>query len=70
MKPKPEKYRFGHGGYVSEFDKFMNTFLGRRPEVGKDQMRGWYIWWDHNVDLDQLEQQRKDSVPVKSYQYE
>lgn len=70
MKSKPGTYRAGHGGYVSEFEQFMNTFLERHPEIEKDKIRGWYIWWDHNVDLDQLEQQRKDSVSVKPYQYE
>ena len=70
MKPKPAKYRIGHAGYVSEFDQFLDTFLARHPDVGQDQRRGWYIWWDQQVDLKEWERQRQDAVPAKSYQYE
>lgn len=70
MKPKPVKYRVGHGGYVSEFDQFLDRFLRQHPEVPEDQQRGWYIWWDHRVDLDELDKQREDSVAVKPYSYE
>ena len=70
MKPNPVKYRVGHSGYVSEFDQFMDVYLKKHPEVLEDQQRGWYIWWDHRVDLDELDKQREDSVPVKPYSYE
>lgn len=36
--------------YVSEFTQFMNGYLQAHPAVKKDQMRGWYIYWDHHVD--------------------
>lgn len=70
MKSKRDKYRIGHGGYVSEFDQFLDTFLAQHPEIKEDRQRGWYIWWDHRVDLDELDKQRANSVPVKSYGYE
>lgn len=70
MKPKAAKYRIRHGGYVSEFDQFINTFMSTHPEVGADQRRGWYIWWDHRVDPKDLEPKHDDDVPVKSYQYD
>ncbi|MDB5935956.1 MAG: hypothetical protein JWQ01_3300 [Massilia sp.] len=70
MSAKPEQYRTGHGGYVSEFDQFINDFMGRHPEVEASQKRGWYIWWDHQVDTKDLEEHPKDAVPVKSYQYD
>jgi hypothetical protein len=69
MKPHAEPYRVGHAGYVSEFDQFLHEFLERHPEVERDQKRGWYIWWDHRVDLSELDKQRND-LPVKSYSYE
>ena len=56
--------------YVSEFENFLNGYLERHPDVKEDQQRGWYIWWDHRVDLDELDKQRRDSVPVKPYHYE
>lgn len=70
MKPKPVKYRVGHGGYVSEFEQFIDAFKSSHPEVEADQKRGWYIWWDHKIDLKDLEKQHNDAVPVKSYQYD
>jgi len=70
MKPKAEHYRPFAGGYVSEFDQFLDGYLESHPEVQEDRQRGWYIFWDHRVDLDELDRQRKDSVPVKAYGYE
>jgi hypothetical protein len=70
MKPIAAKYRIGHGGYVSEFEQFINAFMAQHPEVEEDRKRAWYIWWDHRVDLKDLEKQHDDAVPVKPYQYE
>lgn len=56
--------------YVSEFEQFLHGYLERHPEVQEDQRRGWYVWWDHHLDLDELDKQRRDSVPVKPYHYE
>jgi hypothetical protein len=69
MKPNTAKYRIGHGGYVSEFDQFINDFIAAHPEVEQNRRRGWYIWWDHKVDTDDLKPQHDDDVPVESYQY-
>jgi len=66
----PERYRPFAGGYVSEADQFLGQFLREHPEVEEDRLRGWYIWWDHRVDLDELDKQRADEVPVKPYHYE
>lgn len=70
MKPKAADYRVRHGGYVSEFDQFIDNYMVEHPEVTADQRRGWYIWWDHLVDLKDLEKQHDDAVPVKPYQYD
>ncbi|MES3025974.1 MAG: DUF3460 family protein [Pseudomonadota bacterium] len=70
MNQKPAKFRLNRAAYVSEFDQFLGDYLGEHPEVEEDKMRGWYIWWDHRVDLDELDKQRKDAVPVKPYHYE
>jgi hypothetical protein len=70
MKAKAVQYRPRHGGYVSEFEQFLNSYLHRHPEVERDQRRGWDIWWDHRIDLDELDRQRQDTVPVKTYREE
>jgi len=70
MQTKVEQYRPRSRSYVSDFEQFLEGFLEQHPQVREDQMRGWYLWWDHRVDLDELDKQRADTVPVKSYQYE
>lgn len=64
------RYRPFGGGYVSDFEQFMNRFIAEHPEVEQDRRRGWSIWWDHRVDLDELDKQRADQVPEKPYHYE
>ena len=63
-------YRPFAGGYVSEFEQFMDGYMATHPAVEKDRMRGCYIWWDQRVDLDELVKHHADDVPVKHYQYE
>lgn len=65
-----QPYRPRHEGYVSEFEQFLNGYLGKRPGIEKDQQHGWYMLWDKHVDLDALGKEREDTVPVKSYYYE
>ena len=69
MNRKTSSYRPKHSGYVSDFEAYLNSYKAAHPEVEEDQMRGWYIWWDHRVDFDELDKQRQDSVPVKPYYY-
>ncbi|MES2320124.1 MAG: DUF3460 family protein [Pseudomonadota bacterium] len=69
MKPSP-RYRPFAGGYVSEFEQFMDNFIATHPEAERNRRRGWGIWWDHRVDLDELDKQHADEVPVKPYHYE
>lgn len=64
-----EKYRVGHSGYVSPFTEFMDSFLAEHPEVVEDQRRGWYLFWDHKADFEEMKESNKDSVPVKGYDY-
>ena len=56
--------------YISEFDNFIEGFLRQHPEVVADRERGWNIWWDHRIDLDELDKQHADTVPEKPYHYE
>ncbi len=57
-------------GYVSEYEQFLDAYLAQHPDIVEDRQRGWYIWWDHRVDLDDLDKQRRDTVPDKPYHYE
>lgn len=55
--------------YVSEFDSFLGQYLEHHPEVLNDQRRGWYIFWDKDVDLAGQEQAQRDAVPLPPYYY-
>ena len=57
------------GAYVSEFTQFIDEFLHQHPDVVEDQGRGWHIYWDREVPVEQLTQPDEDQVPVKSYYY-
>lgn len=65
-----EKYRPASRQYVSEFEQFMDDYLARHPDVQEDRQRGWYRWWDHRVDLDELDKQRENALPVKPCVYD
>ncbi|MEO8170333.1 MAG: DUF3460 family protein [Oxalobacteraceae bacterium] len=69
MSAKRQEYRIKGSGYVSEFEQFMDTFLEEHPKVVRDQRKGWYIFWDHKADLEELKKAEEDSVPVKGYDY-
>jgi hypothetical protein len=71
------KYLYGPGpgrkDYVSEFTQFMNGYLHEHPEVERDRMLGWRIWWERFVRPEQLDQQVHadlDKPTYHSYYYE
>ena len=67
---RPSGHRRKLTGYVSEFEEFLHGFMEQHPEVEADQRRGWRIWWDHRIDLDEMDRQRRDTVAVKPYSFE
>jgi hypothetical protein len=69
MFTKPKTYKAGHDGYVSEITQFLDKFLEEHPEVIDEQSKGWHIFWDRDVNLDEQKRADKDSVPSKPYYY-
>jgi hypothetical protein len=55
--------------YVSEYEQFLNRYKDEHPGVEDEQRRGWKIWWDHRLDLDAVDRQRRDTVQTKPYYY-
>ena len=55
--------------YVSDFAHFMDDFLDHHPEVVDDQRRGWSIYWNHELDINEQEKAGQDAVPVGAYYY-
>lgn len=58
-----------HTGYVSEFTQFIDGYLQQHPEVVEDQRRGWYIFWDHWPSQPDAQENVKDHLPMKGYEY-
>ncbi|MES2741795.1 MAG: DUF3460 family protein [Pseudomonadota bacterium] len=68
--PQTKMYRPKHSGYVSEFSRFLGDFLDQHPHVREDQRRGWYIFWDHHVDLSEQDRLQRERLPAKGYAYD
>jgi hypothetical protein len=56
--------------YESDFEQFIKQFLAEHPEVVEDQKRGWYIYWDRQVDPVALKEAEEDSVPFDTYEFD
>jgi hypothetical protein len=69
MFGREQRKRPAKGGYISEFEQYMEAFMDEHPEVVEDQRKGWYIFWDTNVDFDALEKAKKDRVPTPGGYY-
>lgn len=69
MLRHPIEDRPAHVGYVSEFTRFMDDFLEHHPEVARSQQTGMSIFWDHEVDFEDMKKTGADSVPVRGYDY-
>lgn len=55
--------------YVSDFTRFMDSYLEKHPEERREQHRGWRIYWDKRVDLDTLREHEESEVPTPGYYY-
>ncbi|MGZ3236015.1 MAG: DUF3460 family protein [Burkholderiaceae bacterium] len=65
-----QTHQYAHSEYVSEFEKFINQFLEEHPSVLESQREGWNIFWDHNIEPDDLKRAYQDTVPLKAYPYD
>lgn len=55
--------------YVSEFTRFLDTYLEQHPEVVRDQQLGWRIWWERPVKTSELERMGRDEAPLPYHSY-
>ena len=67
MSTQNDTYRPGKAGYVSEFTLFMESLLGRHPEIVRDQQVGWSKFWNHQVNFDELKKAQEDTVPIEDH---
>ena len=56
--------------YESELTRFLNDLKARNPGLEQKQREGRAIWWDKELDRDELKRQQAARVPQKAYVYQ
>lgn len=56
--------------YVSELTQFINELKAKKPDLERKQREGRSIWWDKELDLDELERMKQARVPQQGYVYQ
>ena len=56
--------------YQSDVTQFLNDLKARKPELERKQRDGRAIFWDKQLDLDELERWKQSRVPQQAYVYQ
>ncbi len=56
--------------YESEITQFIKQLKAQNPELERKQREGRAIWWDKNLDRDELKRQQQARVPQPGYVYQ
>ena len=56
--------------YESDLTRFIRELKSKRPEVERKQREGRAIWWDKDLDPEQLRRWQESKVPQKPYVYQ
>lgn len=56
--------------YESDLTKFLRDLKSRQPDLERKQREGRAIWWDKELDFDELRRQRESRVPQQAYVYQ
>jgi hypothetical protein len=56
--------------YESEITQFIKQLKAQNPELERKQREGRAIWWDKNLDRDELRRQQAASVAQAGYVYQ
>lgn len=67
---KSSKLHYRTQPYVSDFEQYLDRYLSEHPTVTAAQQRGWQLWWDRRVSLDELVVHPANAVAVRGYQYD
>lgn len=60
---------FRRPDYQSDVTQFIEQLKSDKPDLEAQQRAGRSIWWDKNLDRDQLENWKQARVPQKPYVY-
>jgi hypothetical protein len=56
--------------YESDLTKFIRELKTKRPDLEQRQREGRAIWWDKELDAEQLRRWRQSQVPQQPYVYQ
>ena len=56
--------------YESELTKFIRELKAKKPDIEQEQREGRAIFWDRELDLEQLKRWRDSKVPQQPYVYQ
>lgn len=57
-------------GYESDFTRFLRELKEKRPDLEQKQREGRAIWWDRELDPEQLKHWQESKVPQQGYVYQ
>ena len=57
-------------GYESEITRFLHELKEKKPELERKQREGRSIWWDKELDPEQLRRWQESKVPQRPYVYQ
>ncbi|MDZ7651831.1 MAG: DUF3460 family protein [Burkholderiaceae bacterium] len=56
--------------YESDITKFLKQLKAKQPNLERKQREGRAIWWDKELDREELERQEAARVPQQGYVYQ
>ncbi len=56
--------------YESDLTRFIRELKSKRPELEREQREGRAIWWDRDLDPEQLARWQESRVAQKPYVYQ
>lgn len=56
-------------GYESDVTRFIRELKTKRPDLERKQREGRAIWWDKELDFDELRRREQARVPQPPYAY-
>jgi hypothetical protein len=56
--------------YESDVTKFIKELKAKNPDLERKQREGRAIWWDKNLDRDELSRQKEARVAQQGYVYQ
>jgi hypothetical protein len=56
-------------GYESELTRFLKELKARDPDLERRQREARALWWDRELDRDQLRRAQEANVPQRGYVY-